>query len=627
MTQIHRMPEEGLAGGSGSPRRIGWLEPLGWAGLAGLAAFYVATSWRKWPDSLVDFGRELYVPWRLANGAVLYRDVDDYYGPLSQYINAGLFRLFGPGLMVLVAANLLVFIAITVAIYLLFRRAWGAGAAWASTAIFIAVFGFSQFAVMGNFNYATPYAHEATHGFLACLLLVVVLVRWIEKATPWRSFVAGGLLGLTAVLKPEIMLAAGLVTGAAYLLKRRHSGPPGAGDVLAWAGGAILPTAGFALFFATHVSWAEALVFSSRAWLSVASTTRFTGDFIQMQFLGFDRPWPHLLGHVVATLLAVLLVGGLCGLARLADRPAFRAGSALLLGCSVVGVAWLALAWIDWAYVGPCLLGLTLIYLAPRVLAAARDRAGDGHATTDNLRLLIGVLAAALMARMVLNGRIYEFGFYQAALAGLLVPAVLIGELPGRLGLDRRGRRLFVAASTVLLGCGTWQLTVRSQGLLQSKVFSLGSGRDQFYAFDPELNPISQVIGFLCDRLRQYPPGGTLLVLPEGEMINYLTRRPCPVAPFFFFSAATSGGREDEIVRRLQQHPPDLVVVLSRDLRGYGVARYGGRPGEGLHLMRWVVSNYRVAWHIGGDPLDVREVGGLILKPGPRIELPSLWTP
>jgi hypothetical protein len=42
-------------------------------------------------------------------GAVLYRDVDDFYGPLSQYFNAGLFALFGPGLMVLVALSLLGF--------------------------------------------------------------------------------------------------------------------------------------------------------------------------------------------------------------------------------------------------------------------------------------------------------------------------------------------------------------------------------------------------------------------------------------------------------------------------------------------------------------------------------------
>ena len=42
-------------------------------------------TWGRWPDVLVDFGRELYVPWRLASGDVLYRDVAYLNGPLSAY--------------------------------------------------------------------------------------------------------------------------------------------------------------------------------------------------------------------------------------------------------------------------------------------------------------------------------------------------------------------------------------------------------------------------------------------------------------------------------------------------------------------------------------------------------------
>src|SRR5438045_3637071 len=106
--------------------RLALSEWLGLALLAGVTIFFVATSWRKWPDALVDFGRELYLPWRLANGALLYRDVDDEYGPLSQYFNAALFKAFGPGLMVLVSANLAIFAGIVSSIYLLARRAWGA---------------------------------------------------------------------------------------------------------------------------------------------------------------------------------------------------------------------------------------------------------------------------------------------------------------------------------------------------------------------------------------------------------------------------------------------------------------------------------------------------------------------
>jgi len=137
-----------------------WWEWSGLLILAGLTVFFLATSWRKWPDPLIDFGCELYTPWRLANGAVLYRDIDCFYGPLSKYFNAGLFKCFGPGLMVLVTANLVVFAAILAVIYGLCRRAWGAGPALAASAVFVAVFGFSQFVKTGNYNYATPYAHE-----------------------------------------------------------------------------------------------------------------------------------------------------------------------------------------------------------------------------------------------------------------------------------------------------------------------------------------------------------------------------------------------------------------------------------------------------------------------------------
>jgi hypothetical protein len=96
-------------------------------------------------------------------------------------------------------------------------------------------------------------------------------------------------------------------------------------------------------------------------------------------------------------------------------------------------------------------------------------------------------------------------------------------------------------------------------------------------------------------------------------MINYLTRRPCPVATSNFSKHPAGGGFEDEIVLSLQQHPPDAVVVVSHDLSGYGIARYGERPGEGQQIMRWMHANYRLASSMGGDPLDSRQLAGEIL--------------
>ena len=249
-------------------------EVAGLIALAGLTLLFLAFSWRKWPDPLIDFGRELYTPWRLANGAVLYRDVDSFYGPLSKYFNAVIFTLFKPGLMVLVTANLIVFATIVTMLYLLCRRAWGITSALAACAIFIVLFGFSQFVGIGNYNYATPYCHEVAHGLLLCLLLTYVLVGWVENATLSRSFLAGTFLGLTALLKPEILFAAGAVTIIAVIEKCRSSPRLGASTIAVWTMGVLLPTIGFTAYFSIFFPFREALSLACRGWFSAVATTR-----------------------------------------------------------------------------------------------------------------------------------------------------------------------------------------------------------------------------------------------------------------------------------------------------------------------------------------------------------------
>jgi hypothetical protein len=589
-------------------------ERLGLVAMAVLTAFFLATSWRRWLDPLIDFGRELYLPWRISNGAMLYRDVDDFYGPLSQYLNACLFRVFGPGLMVLVAANLAVYAAVLGLIYMLFRRAWGVGAALASCAVFVSVFSFSQF-YGGNHNFAAPYAHEATHGFLVCLLLVLTLSWWLERPAAARAALAGLLLGLTVVLKPEIMLAAALVTGAALFMGYLQGRPLPASSIAAWAAAAPLPTLVFWGYFSASVPPREAFLFASRAWVNVVATTRFASDPVQITFLGLDRPGAHLLEHGSATLIAILLLAAIVASAKAADRAGRLPVRILALGLLAAGLFLLSWVRIGWLGVGRCLLGLTLFYLAGALVPIIRRSKAGEDVSRPALRWMIAALAAGLMARMILNGRIYQFGFYQAALAGILVPAVMIGEVPERFSLGRRGRATLVTLSILLMGTGVVRLVIRSQSLFDLKTYAVGRGVDRFYSIPPQIDASGALVNFASDELGKVPRNQTLLVIPEGEMINYLARLPSPVAPFFFFSAATQDGREQAIVADLSRRPPNWVVLVSRDLREYGVARYGESPDQGGQILGWVAANYRPVASIGDDPLDVHKRGAVILAP------------
>lgn len=585
--------------------------PAEWAGIAGLAAlavWCVARSWRKWPDPLIDFGRELYLPWRIAHGAVLYRDADDFYGPLSQYVNAGLFHVFGPGLIVLVAANLAIFAAIAALLYALFRRAWGPGAAIAALAVFIGVFGFSQYVNGGCYTYAAPYAHEATHGLFVCLLLVWALLGWLERPSCWRSAAVGLCFGLTLVLKAEFILAAGLVLIAALWLNRRSAAvmPASAGMCLAAA--AVLPSAVFLALFRCSMDWADAWSGAARAWWAVVGSRRFVSDPVQLGFLGLDQPWAHLREHALATAeaagLIALMAGAAWAIGRLSHRIARAAALVVFAGAALDAGAFA----IHWIFVGKCLLGLALLYLASRVRPSADRNAA---------RTLLAVLAAALLARMALNGRIYQFGFCQAALAAMLVTAVLMGEIPSLLRARGGLACALPIAAAALLAPGVAYLMERSGAAWRLRTHPVAEGRDRFWSLPPSVDPTGELVNLVSARLRRTDPSDTVLVLPEGEMINYLARRPSPLAPFFYFSAVTSGGAEDAIVDQLQRRPPDWVVIISRDLREYGIQRYGESPGHGQEIMRWVDAHYLFQGAAGGDPLDVHQRGAVLLRRAP----------
>jgi hypothetical protein len=598
-------------------RRLEWIragELLGLIGIGGLVVFFVMTSWRKWPDPQVDFGRELYLPWRIANGAVLYRDVDDNYGPLSQYFNAALFKCFGPGLMVLVRANLIIFTVILGTIYCICRKAWGIGAALVSSALFVSVFGFSQLVRCGNYNYATPYSHEATHGLLICLLLVVMLFRFTQRATLGGAFGAGLLFGISAILKAEIMLPAAMITLAAALMQWRNRKPISLRQIGAWAAGAILPTLAFAVYFAMWMPWDQAIGASCAAWLNVTTSTRLATEPQEAAFLGFDEPWSNLWGHLAATVIACGVITMIAGAAWLAERTKDRETQFVIGVLSAASISCLSNWGIHWIECGTCLLGVMLIYLCCSVVPIFSKTASETFDQTRIIRILMAVLATGLLARMILRGRIYQYGFYQAAVAALVIPAILVGELPSRLGMGRCGRLIIALGTVSLLAPGAMIVAGLSQQMLRAKTLAVGDGVDQFYAFPSELVPSGELVRRVSETLRDEAPGHTLLVLPQGVMVNYLVRMPSPISQVYFYAGATSGGREQTIVTALGRHPPDYVAIMSADLSDCGIERYGTEVGNGRLILNWVSENYKQSYSMGGDPLEWQGAGAVILK-------------
>lgn len=590
------------------------LEKIGWLGVLGLTVYFLTVSWRKWPDPQIDFGTQLYAPWRLAEGDVLYRDVAQNYGPLSQSFNALLFTVFGPGLMVLVAANLVIFGLILFTLGRLLRRAWGPGAAILASVVFVSVFSFSQYGGIGNSNYVTPYAHESTHGFLVCLLLTGSLIGWLAQPSRGNSSVSGFLLGLTAVLKPEFMLAGALLTGTTLFLRRRSGAASDRVHLGYWLLGLVLPTVFFVLWFAIQLPFPDALRAATGAWSVMVSSPDLVNNPLQAYFLGFDQPAENLVLHLRWTAGALLLLAALAGAGWLSRRVTHPVMGYALTAIVMLLLGWLALTRIDWIESGRCLFGVAAVYLGIKAWGVFRTVPGPDRITlTDCRRILFVALALGLLARMVLNGRIAHFGFYQAALAALLIPAVLVGELPGWLKLKRGQAMLIIGGTLALLLPGVFKMVHRSHVIMALKTEPVGTGRDRFYAFPPSLTHTGRLVFHVAKFLRAQP-APTVLVLPEGLMVNYLARKASPVPPLFFYFHATANGREALLVQQLEKQPPVWVVLLSRDLREAGIARYGEESGRGKELLAWLATHYDQFAEAANDPLDPDKQGLIVYR-------------
>jgi hypothetical protein len=578
--------------------------------LALIVVYFLCASWRKWPDPLVDSGHQWYAAWRLSQGALLYHDVSWYYGPLSAYFNAGLFRCFGTGMMVLVAANLVIYCLILALAYAAFRIAWGRMGAFVASAVFISVFSFSRLEPMGNFNYVTPYAHECTHGVLLILVTAFIAVWWCLKPSRTSAFFLGLCGGLAAVIKPEFMLAGGIMGMAAWLLRWMYRQRVRVGEYALILAGLALPTLAFTTWFARAESWKEAFIDASQAWWLVLVDQIQSGSVLMKNCAGFDHPWENAVTELYATFAAVMVMGGLWTAGWFLNRPS----SLTRQVAGVVAIGVLVLIWFFPAEGGfeKSLPGLTGIVLILVILRLRRERRLGGKANLRTvMALMLVLLAGALLVRMPLNAQVNGFGFYQAAVAGMVVAAALVTEMPRWTGVSVTGRRLalFGCLLMVAVYCLAVASASRDYRLLQTE--PVGSGMDRFYALDPSVEETGALVNWAVQRMESVPPPSTILVLPEGIVINYLSRHVNPL-PICSFVDATEIQKQ-RIMNLLHQSPPDYVILISRSLSEFGIQQYGSPGTLGHTILKWVLENYGMDASMGGDPLATNGAKGVAI--------------
>lgn len=550
-------------------------------------------------DPFIDFGRELYLPWRILHGEFPHRDYVHPYGPFSVYFNAGMFALFGVSIRTLVLANLLIFAGIVVGLFGLLRRAFGFLPAAAATLVAIVVFGFPHYAGINNYTYAAPYSHEATHGMLMLLLLLL----WLGNSAPGRAergYVAGVWVGLLCLTKTEYVLVAALGVGLGALRAREQAGrwtlfaAAGGGSVLGLAWSALAPVTGAVSAF-TSITNAVLAPLRYGAYSSSAHVARF---------LGWDRAWENLRSVLLygGAALAVLIVGAI-----VARYVAKRRGRwpAIVYGVGAVGGAVLLVFRVNWIFcatVFPVLLAAAAGVLIAEGRACRREN--RMWATSRRWHQMVGgVAAGGMLARMAFDPTVSHYGFFQAMLAGTWLCAFLLAKWPELGGKSSAVRVAMIAAVLILMGGGAHALWNRSLQFYRLKETPIGEGGDRVWGYRPDVYPLPA----LWEEARRHivtrtEVTSTLLVVPEGIALNYWTRRAHPLR-ITDVLPATLPLHEGNVLSALSQRSPEVVVLLSRPMEELGFAAYGESEPAGKAVVAWLETHYTPEIRPGDYPL------------------------
>lgn len=568
--------------------------------LAGQVLLGLMLTWRRWVDLLVDFGRELYVPQQLAEGAVLYRDIAYFNGPVAPYWNALVVRLGGSPFDAIIASNAIVAIAFLALLYFLLRRFCEASTAClaASGVAWLCMIG--QYTDIANYSWFGPYSHEMTHGLLLSLLTITFLIRWHETGGKRTAVAAGLACGLTLLTKCEI----GIATLAPVILlcgdrfwqtqcKRRE-----VVQLALFIAATAVPALIAVGLLAQAMPVSEAGAGALGSWLQLGNAS-VTGNRYYRAVMGLDRPLESLQQIYGWSVLygAVFVAGGLCACRSWPSLRHQRMAAAALFAIITLA-AWSLFDQINWRSMArpwPLLLAGLAIGSTVRIF---REHGHTAERQRELAWLAVHVWAGLLLLKILLFVRVTHYGFALAVPTTAIVLATLWEQWPQ--WIERRGGSAVIARGTaaaviVSIGFAYGSMACRHQSehseWVTNGTFAIrGDARGKL---------VRRVID---DINASTSPDETLLCLPEGVMLNCLTGRTNPSRYLNFVPADVEMFGEERMIADVIAAEPDCVLLMYRSLSEYGAGPFAQEYCTPLG--DWLRTSYEPVTGWGADPLE-----------------------
>ncbi|MFH2001029.1 MAG: hypothetical protein ABIK28_15210 [Planctomycetota bacterium] len=576
-------------------------------GLALLFIVLLNMTWMKWGDPVVDTGRELEIPCKIVEGKILYRDMAYNYGPFSPWVNACFVMAFGPRLISFVLSGIVSSLVGLLLVFLTSRVFLEKRLACCVAGLFLFECVFQHYYYNGNFCFILPYSFSAVHALLAALGAFLFLSRHLENKGGWPLAGAGLCVGICFLCKIEIAGAIAVPVAIVPMIMNLQSNrgmKRTFHDTLCWSGPLLIVAAGGFLPYFFHASMGTVL------WENVLKPQLidFRSNIFFMQHLGLSHLGYNLRLMGLSLLMWAVFLAALLTLANLCSgRKSSRISKGLAAICTAGIAIWL---WIDltWEIEFRCLPVVIIVVLAA-LLFSMLFRKGALTALQGKL-LALALFAGLALMRIFLTAGTFHYGFCLALPGVILFAVVLMRFLPEQLPVRLRPSRFYagmVASALLLLSAHSF-LTASRDNFDSRTVPLEGPGGRMWVQAKPLGVDLYLTIEFLSETAK---PGESLLVLPEGAFLNFITALPNPTYYNLFIPPELNADTEKKVIAQIKATAVDWIVLLNRPVGEFGSRGLG--VDYGLELMAYVDTFYQKVASFGPKPYSGPDQGGCIL--------------
>jgi hypothetical protein len=530
-------------------------------------------SWNRWIEPYVDTGRELMVPWRVAQGEALYRDVRFYYGPLAPWLAAGVDLAAGRSFPARIVLAALIALLHLEALRRIALAMLSPGRAALVTSLVVAV----TFFLRPGGCHLFPYSLDTS---IAVASVTGALLAASSGGSRRRDAGAAACLLAALLSRPEIGLA-GIGAIAVERLFREDAAAKRRLISLA-----LPPLLTAAPVYAALSAGTPLPILAKEGWLTfLFLPVEFRS--VYTSFAGMDRPGLRAAELALASigLVAIGLWLLLSAAASARARPRSPALARAIEAGAIVALA--AAAFLRLrppegirdvvALLPPLVRAVPPLLITAAAAAFAVRLRRRGRAT-----VLPGIPDSVLLVSLFFAARLFLAAGYVGPYNGfylplpLLVTAVLLFRGADRLSASAAilpppaaFSRLVAAALGLFLVSRTASLTLLYRHPAWSLVATPAGS-----LFVPE--PVAGATrAALFDLARRVPPGGAMTGFPETGIFNWTLGRRNPLAQDQFFPGHLDEAAENEAIDRLRRDPPEAIVYVDVLTVGHGRTAFG----------------------------------------------------